>query len=671
MRLTLPLLVTLALIGGCAGNIHYKEGRELIAAGRSEEGLARLEQAVREFPSDREGRAYYFTQRDLAVSEWSAAAETARSAGKLTAAEVGWNRILRVDPNNVRARTGLAELEATRRRQRLLMEAEALIKKKDRRGAEARLRTILAEDPAHDDARTLMTRLQEEDAKSPGLEPAVRASLSKPITLDFRDTALKTVLEVISRTADLNFVLDKDVRGDARVTIFVRNAGIEEVLRLILTTNQLQYRAIGENSILVFPAMGVKQKEYQENATRSFYLANIEAKQAVNLLKSIVKAKDLYVDEKLNLVVMRDTPEAIRLAERLILSVDLAEPEVMLELEVLELSRNRLLDLGINYPDQVGYGLLQPTTTTTVTTATGFAAESTNLGGALASGMVNLHNRTGLTPYVANPAAVLNLKNQTGDGTLLANPRIRVKNREKAKIHIGEKLPIFTTTTTANVGVAASVSYLDVGLKLDVEPTVHLDDEVDIKVGLEVSSVAREVSGPANSLAYQIGTRSATTVLRLKDGETQVLAGLINDEERSSANRLPGLGDLPIIGRLFSEHRDSHNNTEIVLLVTPRIVRNIARAPLPAATFPAGTDNAIGAPPLVVSSGRVGLSSQPTPGGSPAFQPVEDASGSEPEPETEGQPGMPAPVPAQPAPMPPTPAPPDRPNQPPRAAPPP
>ena len=134
---------------------------------------------------------------------------------------------------------------------------------------------------------------------------------------------------------------------------------------------------------------------------------------------------------------------------------------------------------------------------------------------------------------------------------MLANPRIRVKNREKAKIHIGDKLPVFTTTSTANVGVSASVTYLDVGLKLDVESNVTLDDEVSMKVALEVSSIVKEVTGPSNSLAYQVGTRSASTVLRLKNGETQVLAGLINDEERKSTSHIPGLGEIPIIGRAF------------------------------------------------------------------------------------------------------------------------
>lgn len=647
-RAFVAIAIFAIMLAGCASNVAYEEGRALIDAGRGEEGLARLEQSVRDRPDDREARAYYFRQRELAVSEATATAEVARRENRLDAAEAAWRRVSQADGGNARARDGLAEIAAARRHQGMLVDAEMLLKKSDAATAELRARTVLAENPSHAGARALLSRLLEQEAKNP---PAatLKSPFAKPITLDFRDTPLKTVFDVISRTAGVNFALDKDVKGDTKITIFVRNTSIDEVLRLIMATNQLQRRVIGENSVLVYPATAAKAKEYQETVTRSFYLANAEAKQAQTLIKSIVKSKDVFIDEKLNLVIVRDTPDAVRLAERLIESLDLAEPEVMLEIEVLEIARNKLLELGLKFPDQIGYGLLQPTTTTTVSSAAGFST-NTNLGGTLAPGMVDLHNRAGLTSYVTNPALLLNLKNQVGDGTLLANPRIRVKNREKAKIHIGEKLPVFTTTSTANVGVSASVAYLDVGLKLDVEPSVHLDDEVDIRVGLEVSSIVKEVQGPASSLAYQVGTRSASTVLRLKHGETQVLAGLINDEERSSANRLPGLGDLPLLGRLFSSQRDSRSKTEIVLLVTPRVVRNVARPQLAAPTIPAGTESAVGAPPLSVSGGRgVSMSTRPANGMPRSPEPA----AVEPEPaeaeQKEAEPANPQPVPLAPA----------------------
>jgi len=204
---------------------------------------------------------------------------------------------------------------------------------------------------------------------------------------------------------------------------------------------------------------------------------------------------------------------------------------------------------------------------------------------------------------------------------VLANPRIRVKNKEKARIHIGDRVPVITTTAAATGGfVSESVTYLDVGLKLEVEPLIYLDDDVGIKIGLEVSNIAKEVkSVTSGTLTYQIGTRNANTVLRLRDGETQILAGLISDEDRRSAQRVPGAGDLPVIGRLFSSTRDNLTKTEIVLLITPRLVRTLARPDARSVEFAAGTETSTGAAPGVVPPVFVPIPQpQITPGTTPA-----------------------------------------------------
>jgi len=185
-----------------------------------------------------------------------------------------------------------------------------------------------------------------------------------------------------------------------------------------------------------------------------------------------------------------------------------------------------------------------------------------------------------------------------GNVNILANPRIRVKNKEKAKVHVGDKVPVITSNVTSTGVTSESVSFLDVGLKLDVEPQVYLEGEVGIKVGLEVSNIVQQIRTATGTLTYQLGSRNATTTLRLKDGETQVLAGLISDEERASASKVPGLGDIPLLGRLFSSNRDDNNKSEIVLLITPRILRNIERPELADIEFFAGTDASASSSPL-------------------------------------------------------------------------
>jgi general secretion pathway protein D len=193
-------------------------------------------------------------------------------------------------------------------------------------------------------------------------------------------------------------------------------------------------------------------------------------------------------------------------------------------------------------------------------------------------------------------------RKQDSDANILANPRIRARNHEKAKILIGERVPNITTTATATGFVSESINYVDVGLKLDVEPSVYLDNDVAIKISLEVSNIVSQLQTKSGSIAYQIGTRTASTVLRLRDGENQVLAGLINDEDRRGANKLPFIGEIPVIGRLFGSSSDDNQKTEIVLSITPRIIRNIQRPEAALAEFKAGTDSSLRSRPETIAS---------------------------------------------------------------------
>ncbi|MFN4062695.1 MAG: secretin N-terminal domain-containing protein, partial [Parazoarcus communis] len=645
----LLLCASVITLTACVSNPSLQQSREAFASGDRTQAFADLKTRVEAEPRNQELRAYYLRQRERLVSESLIAAEQARAQGHAEEAERHYAAALAIDPNHPQAKGGAALLAAERRRSARLDQAEAALARRDLAGAEQGVRAVLAEQASNVRARELLRQLDEIAAQAAPVMAVPDGPMARPVTLEFREAPLRVVFEALSRASGLNFVFDRDVRAESKVTLFVRNSTVAEVIALIGATQQLERKQLNANSVLIYPATAAKQKEYVELVTRSFYLTNADAKQALAMVRQLVKTKDVFIDEKLNMVVIKDTPDAVRLAERLLATLDVAEPEVMLEVEVLEVSRNKLLNLGLDFPDQIGYGLIQDSLATT-TIINGVTQTTTSPGGVLASGVVNLRNRGSMVPYVSNPGALLNLRNEDSDTTLLANPRIRVKNREKAKIHIGEKLPVFTTTSTANVGVSASVNYLDVGLKLDVEPSVTLDDEVMIKVALEVSSIVKEVQGPSSSLAYQVGTRSAATTLRLANGETQVLAGLINDEERSSASRLPGLGDLPMLGRLFSSQSDSRSKTEVVLLITPRIVRNVVAPALTRADLPAGTEATVGAAQLRLgptSPNSLALRGDGAPGAAPVREtpvraeaprvaPVERAVDGAPEPARQG-----------------------------------
>ncbi|HTO47433.1 MAG TPA: secretin N-terminal domain-containing protein [Burkholderiales bacterium] len=600
MRRRTPLILALAL-AACATNPQVDEGKKLISQGRMEEGLAKLEQAARELPYNAEARNAYVTQREALAGAFLREGDVLRAYGDSDAAEATYRRVLQFDPGNAQAQAGLAAIERDRRHAATVREAEQALKRGDYATADAKARAVLAENSSQRGARAVMRTLSERRAQAESAAPKLNLALARPITLEFRDAPIRSVFEVISRSAGVNFVFDRDVRPDIRVTIYVRNTRLDDVIKLVLATNQLERKVMNENSLLVYPNTPAKQKEYQELVTRSFYLANADAKQTAAMIRALVKTRDLYIDEKLNLVVMKDTADAVRYAEQLVATQDLNEPEVMLEVEVLEVASSLIREFGIKYPDRINYGVLAPGLDTSVTTNTSTTIATTN---PQPPPLTSWQPST-WTFFVANPVFILNLRQTDGTVNLLANPRIRVKNRDKAKIHIGEKVPVITTTSTANVGVSSAVNYLDVGLKLDVEPNVYLEDEVAIKMQLEVSNILEQLN-ISGTVAYRLGTRQTATTLRLRDGETQVLAGLISDEDRRAANKIPYLGDLPTLGRLFSSNTDQRVKTEIIMLLTPRVVRNFARPDTVAAEFHSGTDANPGAPPMRLAATAAG-----------------------------------------------------------------
>ena len=578
------LLLLLILVGCATTPGALEQARKHFEEGRSEEALALLQKTARDHPEDAAARSEYFRLRDLAIAQWLAQAEALRQAGQYEAAAALHRRVQMHDRSNARATAGLAQLEIDQRHRAALAAAEQLVKAGKYREAQDVLRPVLTENPQQREARRLQRLVDEQLVKPVIVTVQLKPDIAKPISIELRDVTVRNLFEVLQRASGVNFVFDRDVRQDQRTSIALRNATIEEAIRLALLANQLEQKVLSENTVFVYPNTPQKLREYQELVVKSFFLANADVKQTANMIRTLVKSRDLFIDERIGLLVIKDTPAAIRLAERLIATQDLAEPEVMLEVEVLEVSRNRLLELGIRFPDSLAVSLVG---------AAGVAGQVTlpewlNRG----SEIVRLN--------FSDPLFLFSLRQQDGATSVLANPRIRVKSKEKARIHIGDRVPVITTTAAVTGGfVSESVTYLDVGLKLEVEPLVHLDDEVGIKVGLEVSNIVREVRASAtSSLAYQIGTRNAATNLRLRDGETQVLAGLISDDDRRLADRVPGLGELPVVGRLFSHTRDSNNRTEIVLLVTPRLMRTLARPEAGAVEFAAGTESSTGTPRL-------------------------------------------------------------------------
>lgn len=574
----LILFLAAAALLGCAGQEALKQGQHMIEAGNEEQGLMRLEEALKHNPNDTELRNYYLRHRAVAVQRFLQAGDNARAAGQLDAAETAYQKAQRFDADNANVKAGLAAVARERASLSVVREAEEAYKRGDLDTALNKAKEVLQAIPTQRDARAIVRKVEEQKMKAEQTSPQLAAALKDTITIELRDAPVRTVFELLSKRSGLNFVYDRDVPPDLRVTVFVKDTTIEEVIRFVLVTSQLERRVLNPNTVLIYPNTPNKAQAYRELTVKSFYLANADVKQTANMVRSLAKTRDLFVDEKLNLLVVRDTPEAIRMVEKLIANHDLAEPEVMLEVEVLEIGHSQLSQIGVEWPGRAALG---------VQGAAGVPGQLTGTEAQnLSSGMFRL--------TVSDPLIALNLRQQAGRTNVLANPRIRVKNKEKARIHIGDKVPVITTTAGATGFVSESVNYLDVGLKLEVEPLVHLEDDVGIKVGLEVSNISNEVKTGSGTVAYQVGTRNANTTLRLRDGETQVLAGLISDEDRRNAQKVPGLAQLPVLGRLFSSNNDTVNKSEVVLLITPRVLRNIERPGVRLEEFNSGTEMDVG-----------------------------------------------------------------------------
>jgi len=572
-----PVMAAVAsvlVITGCAGTMEHNQGMSDLRAGKNESALENLAKATKLAPTDAEYKIDFLLKRDAQVNDLLKEADDLRARGMAKDASEVLTRIIRIDPGNQRAAATLEGLKIDLRYERLLVDGENFLEEGKYEMALDRAAMVLEDFPKN--RRAIKLRDAASDAKAEAQikrdkENAARYVLDSPVSMRFSDASIRSLFEALSNSTGLNILFDKDVKQDARATLFVKDVSVSDALDLILLQNQLLKRVINGNTMMIYPATAAKQAEYEDLVIKTFQITNTDIKYLATMLKTMLKLKELSADEKTGIMVIRDTPESLRMAERLIAAHDVADPEIMLEVEVLEVSRTRESNLGIVPPTSISFSTPSGATATT-------GANGTTTSGSLTFGAFKALSKDDL--LVSPLSTTLNFKLQDGDANLLASPRIRARNKESAKIMIGDRVPTVTNTvtpvSTGSSVVTGTVTYQDVGLKLEFKPQVYANSEVGIEISLEVSNIAQQFTDSNGSRSYQIGTRNAMTNLRLKDGETQILGGLITDNDRNTASKIPGLGHLPIIGRLFGNNDGSGSKSEIILAITPRIVRNLA-----------------------------------------------------------------------------------------------
>ncbi|OBY74844.1 secretin and TonB N-terminal domain-containing protein [Acinetobacter gyllenbergii] len=527
---------------------------------------------------------YVFEQQQL-VNQRVAAAEQAKARSDFKQALELYEQILEIDSYNRVAQENIFKIKQFDQVKPLYDLAKESYEKGNLSTAQTILKEVLQTAPDWQDALSLKFEIEKELNRRTLNPPLINERLNQRVSLEFRNASVQSVIESLSQYSGINFILDKDTKLDQTTTIYAKETTVQEALDMILNTSGFGYKMLNANTFLIYQDTPDKKKIYDELITRSFYLGNVDAQKAQEVVTKLYEPKSMFFDDKLRVLIVRDNQKVINSIEKLLEAYDLPMSEVILDIEVLEVNRDTLLELGVDFPKQIGVSALN---------GLGEAGKYT-------INQIKDMTTNSLVLKVADPLATINFRQRSNKTNLLANPRIRVKSREEASFLIGDKVPVITTTMGESSNfVAESVNYLDVGLKVEVKPEVNKDKQVQIAIKLEVSNIAKEIP-TKNGLVYQIGTRNASTTLQLHDGETQMLAGLIRDDIKSSANHLPGLGKIPLLGRLFSSTTDSKNKSEIVLLVTPRIVRPYAIPAPHVQEFISGTGSQVTTRPLRLS----------------------------------------------------------------------
>ncbi|MDH4083705.1 MAG: hypothetical protein OEW13_11175 [Nitrospira sp.] len=559
------------LLTGCTLFVspEVKRGDQYLAEERWEAASLAYKQALKDDPFNSSLQGKYALSRERTAAMYAERGRTFIREQHGERALEEFKRALSIEPSSPEYQAGFQEATRVKESRSQYREAERLAQLgriDEALGGYARAVEL---DPTYQAPLEGITRLTED-------QQALRRAegVRQPVTLKFKNAGIKEVLEGVAKAGGLTLVFDKDVRNDP-ISISIQDTPFEEALLLILNSNSLFSRQISPTVTVISPDTKQKQEQYQDLMIRTFYLSTAKAKDMVLLLKSMLDSKRMHANEQLNAIVIRDQPEKLELAEKIILANDRQEPEVLFDLEVLEVNRTKNQTYGLNYPKQAGAGLI----------ASGFT-------GTLAAEAVQMTYRqlTNLGPdsylFKLPTSVLLDFFKQQSDAKTLASPKIRVINNKKAEINIGDKQPILLSTTNVLPGQATtgavpttstvtSIEFRDTGVKLTVEPSIRLGNELSLKMKVEVIRVGDQITLQASPLIQQFkfGNRSAETTLNMRDGETVVLGGLLQEEDRRTRVTMPWIGDLPLIGNLLSSFKTERVTTEVILTITPRIAQ--------------------------------------------------------------------------------------------------
>ncbi len=605
IRPALFLLLLLCLGLPVVGKSHHIDAKALYEKGTDAEARQNYEEAFDDFkqaynlkPKDLRYRTAFERTRFLAGASHVHRGQTLRDAGKLDEAVVEFQKAVETDPSSFIA------LQELKRTQQMIRDTQ---------------------NPQPQAVAPTPLRRRLESAQGP-VELAPISNV--PITLKVTEKS-NVIYETVGKLAGINVLFDPDYTA-RQVHVELNNVTLQEALEIISFETKTFWRPVTPNTIFVAQDNPAKRKELEQNVIKTFYLSNLsqptELQDVVNAMRTILEVSRIQQLPSQGAIVVRGTPDQVALAQKLVDDLDKAKPEVMVEIAVMQVSRDKSHTLGINPPTSMSVQL-QPniSTTGTSTTTTTTTTSSTSSNGINLNTLANL-NATDF--QVTIPAATATALMADSDTKVIQNPQIRALDGQKASLKIGERVPVATGSFQPGIGgvginplVNTQFQYLDVGVNIDITPRVHAGREISMKLTMDVSEVDSYVSIGGISQPV-IGQRKIEHDIRLRDGEVSVLGGMMEDSKTKSLTGIPGLASIPILKYLFAQDTSDHSSNEVIFILIPHIVRAPELSRGSGDMIDVGTANALS---LRLANAKAPATTAPSTAPAPAAPPASSA----------------------------------------------
>jgi general secretion pathway protein D len=574
---SLILAVTLAIAADKA-KILYNKGKDAEARENYELAYDLYKQAFDLKPTELIYKSAFDRLRFLAGASHVHRGQLLREAGQLDAALAEFQKGAEIDPSSAIAQQ---EIQHTKQ----MIEA-----------AKSATPKAVAAPPSG-----VQKRLEEAGG------PVELATISNtPINLKITEDS-KVIYETVGKLAGINVLFDPDYTS-RRVKIELNNVSLEEALEIIALESKTFWRPVTPNTIFVASDNPAKRKDLEQSVIKTFYLANLsqptELQDVVNAMRQILEISRIQPLPSQSAIVVRGTPDQIALAQKLIGDLDKAKAEVIVDVAVLQINRDKSKTLGINPPTSATIALQNNITNTSTTGTTpttsltsGSTATTSGTPNQLNLNQINNLNATDFT--ITIPQATATALFSDTSTKLIQKPQIRAVDGQKASLKIGDRVPVATGSFQPGIGgvginplVNTQFQYLDVGVNIDITPKVHANGEVTLKVVMDISSVTgtSNIGGISQPI---IGQRKIEHEVRLKEGEVNLLGGMLEDSQTKALTGIPGLGQIPILKYLFAQSNTDHSETETVFVLIPHIVRNHEYNDLNQEAIDVGTANAI------------------------------------------------------------------------------